>query len=148
MFTEDLGKNSIIIKGAKKRKNKNSLITEPGNIISITLNYKSIKNLQIPSEIDLLYSPPEIRDSIRKLHYVMAMVAITDKCCEENEKISELFNLLYFIINELSIFDSDELMFCFFLDHVNRLFGFMIHCKECSICYNEINNRYVIYIYI
>lgn len=143
LFTEDLGKISIIIKGAKKRKNNISLITEPGNIISITLNYKNIKNLQIPSEIDLLYSPPEIRDSIRKLHYVMAMVAITDKCCHENEKISELFNLLYFIINELSIFESDELMFCFFLVHVNRLFGFMIHCKECSICNNEINNGYV-----
>ena len=28
-------------------------------------------------------------------------------------------------------------MFCFFLIHINRIFGFMIHIKECSICNNN-----------
>ena len=143
LFTEELGKISIIVKGAKRRKNNISLITEPGNIISITLNYKSTKNLQIPSEIDLIYSPPEIRNNIKTLHYVMAIVSITDKCCHENEQISELFALLHFIISELSIFDNNELMLCFFLIHINRLFGFMIHSKECNICNDEIVSGYV-----
>ena len=44
LFTEELGKISIIVKGAKRRKNNISLITEPSNVISITLNYKSTKN--------------------------------------------------------------------------------------------------------
>ena len=92
LFTESVGKIYIIVKGAKKRKNNISLITEPGNIISITLNYKSTKNLQVPSEIDLVYSPPEIRNDIKTLHYVMAIISITDKCCHENEKMHSLFS--------------------------------------------------------
>lgn len=139
LFTESVGKISIIVKGAKKRKNNISLITEPGNIISITLNYKSTKNLQIPSEIDLVYSPPEIRNDIKTLHYVMAIISITDKCCHENEKMYSLFNLLQFIIMELSAFNNNELMICFFLIHVNKFFGFTIHIEECSICNHQIN---------
>ena len=101
LFTYEHGKVSVIFKGAKKSKKNISAIIEPSNIINITYynNSSSLKNVK---EVNLKKAYQNTRKFLKNYYYIMAIIALLDKVCQENHNEKELFNLLLKIFDDIN----------------------------------------------
>ena len=130
LFTYEHGKVSVIFKGAKKSKKNISAIIEPSNIINITYynNNSSLKNVK---EVNLKKAYPNTRKILKNYYYIMAIIALLDKVCQENHKEKELFNLLLKIFDDINNQSaSNDIIFLYFLFQLNKSLGFQLESSN------------------
>tara|TARA_Y100000814_G_scaffold283798_1_gene250080 strand:- start:311 stop:982 length:672 start_codon:yes stop_codon:yes gene_type:complete len=126
LFTYEHGKISVIFKGAKKGKNNISAIIEPSNIVHITY-YNGKSNLKNVKEVNLKTTFPNTRKFLDNYYYMMAIVALLDKVCEENHKEESLFILLITIFNNINNQDARvDIIFLYFLFQFNKTLGLQV----------------------
>ena len=126
LFTYEHGKVSVIFKGAKKSKNNVSAIIEPANIINITYynNNSSLKNVK---EVNLKKIHPNTRKFLDNYYYIMAIIALLDKVCQENHTEKEVFNLLLRILDDINDQKASiDIIFLYFLFQLNKALGFQL----------------------
>ena len=139
LFTKDTGKISAIFKGAKRKNNNLSGIIEPGNVINITFYDKP--NLKLSKEVKLIKTYYNSRKILNHYYYTMAIISLVDKLCMENQSNVNLYNLSVSILDKMdeqSI--NTELLFIYFLIHLNRHIGYEININS-SIFSEDFNNR-------
>ena len=91
IFTLDLGKISVIFKGAK-RKNKNiSSIIELANVVNITYYSRTNSTLKTSREVSLLYHHPNSHKVLLNYYYNMAIISLLDKLCHEADPHKKLY---------------------------------------------------------
>ncbi|CCQ96075.1 DNA repair protein RecO [[Clostridium] ultunense Esp] len=133
IFTKELGKISVLAKGAKKTKSRFSAVSELFTYGAFVF-YQSGKGLGNLNQGDVLYSFRHIREDIFRSAWASYLVEIVDKSVEEQVSFPELFTLLY---QSLLALDTGKDM-----EIVARIFelqylGFMGNDPElfsCSIC--------------
>jgi DNA repair protein RecO (recombination protein O) len=69
LFTEDLGKISVIVKGARSPKSKYGKIVDPLNYLSVVLYKKETRDLQLLSGADIIEHYPAMKNDLNKLGY-------------------------------------------------------------------------------
>ena len=91
LFTEDLGKISVIIKGARSPKSKYGKIVDPLNYLSVVLYKKESREIQLLSGADIIEHFPAIKNDLNKLEYAYAVVELVKNLLAEHEVNRKIF---------------------------------------------------------
>jgi len=101
-YTLARGKMSIIAKYAKKSTKRFAGILEPFSAMEIICSSGKKSRLPVLQEATLKEPFSKIRTSIYKTAYASYWVELIDKWVEEGERHTELFNLLWYILEKLN----------------------------------------------
>ena len=84
MFTEEMGKVSILAKGAWRPKNTSGPLLEPTNHIHIQFYNKNTRDIQILKDAGFIQLFPSLRNSLGRIILAFAIVEIIDKSTLES----------------------------------------------------------------
>lgn len=134
-YSEDYGKISAIIKGARSPKSKFGFLIDTTNLLQIVLYKKETRELQIVSDVDLIKSYPHIRDDYDKYKYASAIIELLTTLTLENENNKILFDGTVKIFGLLDGAENNPKLlftkyFMFFLKEI----GYELQFQNCSIC--------------
>ncbi|MCI5636164.1 MAG: DNA repair protein RecO [Sarcina ventriculi] len=139
IFTQELGKISVIAKGAKKSKNKLFSVTTPF-CYGDYLVFKG-KNLYSLSEGKIRKSFQSFLDNLEKLTYASYICELIDICIEDNEKNSYLYKeciTCLYLLNTDAI-DYETLIRAFELK-ILKATGYGLNLDNCVSCKEKIQN--------
>ena len=108
-FTEDRGKISFIIKGAKSKKTLMTPYFQPLSYINIIFNENEKRELQIVSKVSFVKIWTQIPLSLKKMTLAQSILEISDFTLENNDPYSNLFRILIktFLYFENEAFDEN-----------------------------------------
>ncbi len=135
LFTEDLGKISVIIKGARSGKSKFGKIVDPLNYLSVVLYKKESREVQLLSGADIIEHFPEIKIDLTKLSFAYGVLELIKFFLAEREVNKKLFKGVIKILRRLN--SGEEMpeitfgrFFLFFLKET----GYEIQTDSCGSC--------------
>ena len=141
-FTEDFGKISGILKGARSPKSKLGLVADTFNYVQIVLYKKDTRDVQLVSEVDLLNHFQNIKDDFNRIKYASAIIELLLNLTMENEQHQKMFMGTVRALELLnSITENPKLVFAkFFLFFIKEI-GYEFRTSNCSICGKNIDNN-------
>ena len=139
VFTEEMGKISILAKGAWRPKNAAGPLLEPINHIHIQFYNKNTRDIQILKDAEFIQQFPVLRNSLGRIILAFAIVEIIDKSTLESNPYPILYRLGWRVLDKLN--DKNQnfwIVFAFFLYQFSIRLGFMPNLKNCSKCNKDI----------
>jgi len=134
-YSEDFGKISAIIKGARSPKSKIGLLIDTTNLVQIVLYKKETRNLQIVSDVDLIKSYSRIRDDYEKFKYASSILELLTSLTLENENNKKLFDGTVKILALLDgAGDNPKLFFVKYFLFFLKEIGYELQFQICGIC--------------
>lgn len=134
-YSEDFGKISAIIKGARSPKSKIGFLIDTTNLLQIVLYKKDTRDLQIVSDVDLIKSYSRIRDNYEKYKYASAILELLTTLTLENENNKKLFDGTVRIFALLDgTEDNPKLLFAKYFLFFLKEIGYELQFQICSIC--------------
>lgn len=106
LLTPEYGKFGVLVRGARKPKNKYSGYFETGNLLDVIVYMKNSRRIQNLTEVSFRQKNWRIRAEFDRLALLMATIELIDGMVHEQEPSIELFNLAETIIVWLN--DTDE----------------------------------------
>lgn len=103
VFTKDLGKISVIAKGAKRPTSKFGGRIEPLTLLDMSI--AEGRNLDILSQCETIESFRKIKNNPDLLVIALYFLRIINKSLEDRQKNLNLFKLLYIVLSKL---ENDE----------------------------------------
>ena len=130
-FTEDRGKISFIIKGAKSKKNLIAPYFQPLSYINIIFNENEKRELQIVSKVSFVKIWTKIPLSLKKMTLSQSVLEISDFTLETNDPYPNLFQILIktFLYFENGDFD-ENIVFWHYECKVLSEMGFLIDTDD------------------
>ena len=130
-FTEDRGKISFIIKGAKSKKNLIAPYFQPLSYINIIFNENEKRELQIVSKVSFVKIWTKIPLSLKKMTLSQSVLEISDFTLEANDPYPNLFQILIktFLYFENGDFD-ENIVFWHYECKVLSEMGFLIDIED------------------
>lgn len=135
LFTEEFGKLSVIVKGARSLKSKFGKIVDPVNHLHIVFYKKDTREIQLLSSADILDHFPNIKNNLHKIKYAYAILELVKALMAEHETNKKIFKGIVRILTRLET--SNELseitfgrFFIFFLKEI----GYEIQIEKCAVC--------------
>ena len=130
-FTEDRGKISFIIKGAKSKKNLIAPYFQPLSYINIIFNENEKRELQIVSKVSFVKIWTKIPLSLKKMTLSQSVLEISDFTLEKNDPYPNLFKILIktFLYFENGDFD-ENIVFWHYECKVLSEMGFSIDTED------------------
>ena len=93
-FSEENGKVSLIIKGARRIKSSKASYFQPLNYIDIIYNHKLNRELHIISKVSYKKYWSKILDDLYKVSLAISILELTDKTLSDNDPHPSLFLIL------------------------------------------------------
>jgi len=135
LFTEDLGKISVIVKGARSPKSKYGRIVDPLNYLSVVLYKKESREIQLLSGADIVEHFPLIKSDLNKLGYAYGVVELVKNLLAEHEVNKKIFKGIIKILSRLSSGDEKpEVTFGRFFFFFLKETGYEVQIDSCAIC--------------
>jgi len=135
LFTEDLGKISVIVKGARSPKSKYGKIVDPLNYLSVVLYKKESREIQLLSGADIIEHFPAIKNDLNKLEYAYAVVELVKNLLAEHEVNRKIFKGTVKILSRLNSVDEKlEVTFGRFFIFLLKEIGYELQIDLCAIC--------------
>ena len=135
LYTNEFGKISAIIKGARSSKSKVGLQVDLFNHIQIVLYKKDTRELQILTQADIISHFPAIKSDLSKLKYSTAVLELINSLTLEGEVNTRLFRGL---VRILSLFNSSEeppnVLLTRFMIFFMKEIGYELQFENCSFC--------------
>lgn len=104
LYTRKFGRQSVLIKGMRKKKSgKHSIMFQPMFILDVEMYYKPSREMQTLKEFSMAWTPYEINSNIRKGTVAMFLGEVLSSVLKEESSHEELFD---FIENSIVYFDS------------------------------------------
>ena len=130
-FTEDRGKISFIIKGAKSKKKLIAPYFQPLSYINIIFNENEKRELQIISKVSFVKIWTKIPLSLKKMTLSQSVLEISDFTLERNDPYPNLFKILIktFLYFENGDFD-ENIVFWHYECKVLSEMGFLIDTED------------------
>lgn len=140
-YTEDFGKLSAIIKGAKSPKSKIGMMIDTMNLLQLVLYKKESREVQMVSDVDLIKHHKNIRDDFEKYKYASAVIELLSNMTHENDHNMRLFDGTVRIL-ELLDESKNKLLFLFvkYFFFFLKEIGYEFQLKHCNVCQREIQN--------
>ena len=146
LFTDELGKISVIVKGARSSKSKYGKIVDPINYLSVIIYKKESREVQLLSGADIIEHYPEIKNNLGKLTYAYGVVELIKNLIAENEVNNKLFKAVIKILARLNKAEElPEITFGRFLFYFLKEIGYEIQLDACAICGKAISIDNVFY---
>ncbi|GAB4126581.1 MAG: hypothetical protein Fur0015_00020 [Ignavibacteriales bacterium] len=135
VFSQEFGKYSVIIKGARSGKSKKSSAADVLNLVELVIYKKENREMQFASQIDLINGYSEIKSDLEKMKYSIACAELISQLILDDEPNDKLFRGFQKILDLISARDSKpKLLFAkFFIFFIEEL-GYKININECSEC--------------
>ncbi len=135
LFTEEFGRISAMLKGARKSKSKQGLLLDPLNFIEIVLYNKRNREVQLVSSADLISNYSNLKEDIVKLKYAYTTIELIQNLTGEEEKDLRLFKGLTKILKLYNTSDEfSGVIFCRFFLFLIKELGYQFSFKQCAIC--------------
>lgn len=101
-FTRDMGKVSLIARGARSKKSPLGAYLQPMSYLELVFYHKTTRELQTISKVSFLGSWPAILDDLKKISYGLAVVELTDKTQRDHDAHQDLFDLLVEVLTTIN----------------------------------------------
>jgi len=135
IFTEELGRISVIVKGARSPKSKYGRIVDLINHLSVVLYKKESREVQLLSGADTIDHYPEIKNDLNRLKYAYAVAELVKNLLAEHEVNKRIFKAVIRIFNRLnSSAEPPEITFGRFFFFFLKEIGYEIQIESCAIC--------------
>jgi len=139
VFTEEMGKVSILAKGAWKQKNALGPILEPINHIHLQFYNKNSRNIQVVKDVEFIQQFSDLRNNLGRMIVAFAIVEIIDKSTLEKNPYPILYRLGWRVLDKINDNNQNFLfVFSFFLYQLLLRLGFMINLKNCRKCDRDV----------
>ena len=102
VFTEEMGKVSILAKGALRPNNTSGLLLEPINHIHIQFYNKNTRDIQILKDAGFIQQFPSLRNSLGRIILAFAIVEIIDKSTLVSSPYPILYRLGWRVLDKLN----------------------------------------------
>ncbi|MBZ0180756.1 MAG: DNA repair protein RecO [Melioribacteraceae bacterium] len=141
-YTEDNGKFTGIIKGARSPKSKIGKAADVLNLVEIQYYQKENREIQLVSGVEILNYFPKIKSDLDKLKYASTIIEPLIYLTVEHEVNEKLFRGVIKIL-ELMNDSADDLkvLAIKFLNFFIKELGFELKFDSCSLCGTEINQN-------
>ncbi len=138
-FTDEFGKLSAMVKGAKSPKSKTGLAIDVLNVVELVLYKKNTREVQLVSQVDLIKHFASIRDDYEKYRFASAVIELLSTMITESEPHPKLFEGS---IKILSLIDSSnqspKFLFAKYFLFFLRELGYEFQMERCNVCGREI----------
>lgn len=135
LFTEDLGRISVIVKGARSPKSKYGRIVDLINHLSVVLYKKESREIQFLSGADTIDHFPEIKNDLDKLKYAYSVAELVKNLLAEHEVSKRIFKGIVKILNRLNSGEEPpEVTFGRFFIFFLKEIGYELQVESCAIC--------------
>lgn len=135
LFSEDLGKISVIVKGARSPKSKFGRTVDPLNYLSVVLYKKESREIQLLSGADIIDHFTEMKNDLNKLKYAYAVAELVKNLLAEHEVNKKIFKGIIKILSRLnSGEEKPEITFGRFFIFFLKETGYEIQIDSCAIC--------------
>ena len=133
VFTRDLGKISILVRGVTRPKSSNRVLSQIFSYSNLKL--KSGRNFYYINDGDLIDSFYDLRLDFEKLSYGLYILELIDKSMEMEQVNEDVFDMTLKLLKLLNVSTEDilKLITAYELKYIS-LIGFMPAIKECAIC--------------
>ena len=102
-FTQELGKISFMVRGAKRKKSPQTAFYEPMSHLDLVFYYNERRDMQTVSKASFATTYKNIHGDLKRIAYGMAVVELTEKTITDYDPHSELFIVL---LNTLNTIDT------------------------------------------
>ena len=140
-FTREHGKVSIMVRGAKRKKNNHTSFLQPINHLDMIYHFKPKRDIQTASKISYHQLWSKTQNNLKHISYGLALMEITDKAITSHDPHSELFNELISVLQKM---DSQEhrlnIIFWYYEMKMLTLLGFKPDLNENNISHNGYND--------
>ncbi|KAF0152118.1 MAG: DNA repair protein RecO [Ignavibacteria bacterium] len=134
-FTEEFGKLSAMVKGAKSPKSKTGLVIDLLNVVELVLYKKETREVQLVSQVDLLKHFPNIRDDFEKFRFASAVIELLATMITESEPHPKLFEGSVKILSLIdSSNESPKILFAKYFFFFLKELGYEFQFERCSVC--------------
>jgi DNA repair protein RecO (recombination protein O) len=104
-FSEEKGKISLIVKGARSKKSPKSAQFQPLSYVDVIYYHKPNRDLQVLSKVNFRESWQKILDNLRSVTLSMALLEMTEKTLIDEDPHPGLFQVL---VNTLRAFNESR----------------------------------------
>ncbi len=101
-FTREMGKISVIARGARRTKSPQGAYLQPMSYLDMVFYHKTTRNLQTISKLSFIASWTGIIENLKKITYGLALVEITDRALGEQDSHPDLFDQLTNVLQALN----------------------------------------------
>ena len=135
LLTDELGKLSVIVKGARSPKSKYGKVVDPLNHLLVVLYKKESREVQLLSSADIINHFPDLKSELTRLGYAYAVIELIKNLIAEHEVNKKLFKGVIKILERINLGDENPKIsfgrfFIFFLKEI----GYEIQIDACAIC--------------
>jgi len=102
-FTQEMGKISFMIRGAKRKKSPQTAFYEPMSHLDLVFYYNERRDMQTVSKASFATTYKNIHGDLKRIAYGMAVVELTEKTIIDHDPHSDLFIVL---LNILHVIDT------------------------------------------
>jgi DNA repair protein RecO (recombination protein O) len=135
LFTEELGRISVIVKGARSPKSKYGRIVDLINHLSIVIYKKETRELQFLSSADIIDHYPEIKSDLERLKYAYSIAELLKNLLGEHEANRRIFKGIIKIFNRLNGgYEPPAATFGRFFLFFLKEIGYEVQIESCAIC--------------
>jgi len=146
LFTEDLGKISVIVKGARSAKSKYGKLVDPLNYLSVVLYKKDSREVQLLSGADTIEHFPNLKEDLNRLGFAYGILELIKYFLAEHEVNKKIFKAVVKILLRLNAGEEQpEITFGRFLFFFLKEIGYEIQLDSCVICGKTIFGENVYY---
>lgn len=135
ILTEDLGRISVIVKGARSPKSKYGRIVDLINHLSVIVYKKESRDIQLLSGADIIDHYPEIKNDLNKLMYAYSIAELVKNLLAEHEVNKRIFKGIVRIFTRLNSGEEpSEITFGRFFIFFLKEIGYELQTESCAIC--------------
>lgn len=140
IFTREFGSLGVIVKGARKNRNKFGASLEPLAHIRAVVYKKETRDLQLLTDAELISSYPKIQRDFEKLFLSLSMLELVYFVTRHREQNELLFDLLLHALEAIEhATNSIVLLFYYFEARLIWLLGFQPSLDACTQCHRNIH---------
>jgi DNA repair protein RecO (recombination protein O) len=135
IFTEELGRISVIVKGARSPKSKYGRIVDLINHLSVVIYKKESREIQLLSSADIIDYYPEIKNDLNKLKFAYSITELVKNLLAEHEVNKRIFKGIVKILTRLNLGEEpSEVTFGRFFIFFLKEIGYELQTESCAIC--------------
>jgi len=135
LYTRELGKISVIARGARDGKSRLGGGLQPMNLVSAVVYVRETRDLQLLTQCDVIVPMHALGADLEKMGAAMAVLELTDAVSPQEEPSGELFDLLRATLGAVSAATKQPGNALYYFElHLLGLIGFQPLLSACASC--------------
>jgi DNA repair protein RecO (recombination protein O) len=135
LFTEEFGKLTAMVKGARSSKSKFGLTLDSINHVQIIFYKKDTREVQLIKESDLINHFTVVKENFERIQFASAIIELISNLTVEHEVHKKLFTGTVKALELLNNSRNDpKLIFAKYFLFFIREIGYAISYNTCSVC--------------